>query len=230
MQVRASAQLRSNNDVWKTDRYSVPHWPPKDSASTEQTAAEPLQNVLTPNSGMPGSASSVPPVCDLPTGLPSSEPPASEHLGSEITNHVLPSPPIELPNSASADQKAGAPTAEAEPKEPSNLPGPADDVTPTGPMASGSTMASNYLQSADPIPLMTASEEQMIDMHAEGGHFAVDFGSESSFVDKDALHASSLALGEGQDGSGNPMFRADGSIIVPAQDFVVTWEYHSTDA
>ena len=85
----------------------------------------------------------MPPVCDLPTGLPSSEPPASEHLGSEITNHVLPSPPIELPNSASADQKAGAPTAEAEPKEPSNLPGPADDVTPTGPIDQDALYASS---------------------------------------------------------------------------------------
>ena len=48
--------------------------------------------------------------------------------------------------------------------------------------------------------------------HAEGGHFSQEAGSGSSFVDRDVDYAAAVALVEGQDGAGNNLVNADGSL------------------
>jgi hypothetical protein len=56
------------------------------------------------------------------------------------------------------------------------------------------------------------AREEMIALHAEGGHFDGQLGTGSHLQDLDALHACSVALAEGQDGSGKKLVNADGSL------------------
>jgi hypothetical protein len=58
-----------------------------------------------------------------------------------------------------------------------------------------------------------SDSEEEVAQHAEGGHYVQDVGAGSSFVDKDADIAASVALREGQDGHGKKLVNPDGSLI-----------------
>jgi len=69
--------------------------------------------------------------------------------------------------------------------------------------------------------------ESNVAMHSEGGHFQTEIGSGCSFADLDEEMAAAVALQEGQNGMGEKLFNADGSLRVHRLG-TVSWAEHQT--
>ena len=68
-------------------------------------------------------------------------------------------------------------------------------------------------------PGQKPSAADMIEQHAEGGHYAHEVGSGQSFTERDADVAASVALEEGQNGQGDALVNVDGSLrAAPAKE------------
>jgi hypothetical protein len=89
--------------------------------------------------------------------------------------------------------------------------GPVPGAAPEpGKMTSTNAWQTGLLKTVSASVDVESDEE--VAQHAEGFHYVQDVGAGSSFVDKDADMAASVALREGQDGQGKKLVNPDGSL------------------
>ena len=67
------------------------------------------------------------------------------------------------------------------------------------------------------LALAQSLQTERIEMHSEAGFFSMQIGSGCALEDTDRDRAAAVALGEGHDGSGNPLVHSDGSLALLPQ-------------